>query len=65
MTSSKEPMREHTKDFIALVREIYSDDFVPLHRPVFTDEDKNQVVNVIDSNFVSSAGKEIEELLGE
>ena len=47
-------------EFVALVRGIYADDFIPLHRPVFSDNDKLRVTACIDSNFVSSAGKEIE-----
>ncbi|MDB0032781.1 LegC family aminotransferase [Amylibacter sp.] len=45
--------------FEKLVRSIYSEDFIPLHRPVFDEHDKKNVANCIDSNFVSSAGKEI------
>ena len=45
--------------FEKLVRSIYSEDFIPLHRPVFDEHDKENVANCIDSNFVSSAGKEI------
>ena len=46
--------------FVALVRGVYQDDFIPLHRPLFSDNEKNRVIAAIDSNFVSSAGKEIE-----
>lgn len=47
-------------EFVDVVREIYGDGFVPLHRPIFSEREKNSVARVIDSNFVSSAGKEIE-----
>ena len=46
--------------FVCLVRGIYSDDFVPLHRPLFSEGEKMRITECIDSNFVSSAGKEIE-----
>lgn len=46
--------------FISIVREIYGEDFIPLHRPLFSEAEKNSVVACIDSNFVSSAGKDIE-----
>lgn len=46
--------------FVTLVREIYDEGFVPLHRPVFSDEEKRRVVECIESNFVSSAGKDID-----
>ena len=41
--------------FIELVRDIYqTDEFIPLHAPVFSDIDKSYVVDAIDSTFVSS-----------
>lgn len=48
-----------TNDFLELVRKIYGSDFVPLHRPVFSSEEKFRINEVIDHNFVSSAGQEI------
>jgi len=47
--------------FIKLVRDIYGNDFVPLHRPVFEGNEKDYTLNCIDSNFVSSAGEMIVE----
>jgi len=44
------------RDFIDFVRSIYGNDFIPLHRPVFDDSEKNNLVECIDSNFVSSVG---------
>ena len=46
--------------FISCVRKIYGSGFIPLHRPVFSDDEKLRVTQCIESNFVSSAGKEIE-----
>jgi perosamine synthetase len=46
--------------FVNVIREIYGDGFVPLHRPIFSENEKNSVAKVIESNFVSSAGMEIE-----
>ncbi|MDB2487142.1 LegC family aminotransferase [Alphaproteobacteria bacterium] len=46
--------------FISRTRDIYGDGFIPLHRPVFSDDEKQRLVACIDSNFVSSAGAEIE-----
>ena len=46
--------------FISLVREIYDDEFVPLHRPVFSGDEEKRVVQAVKSNFVSSAGQDIE-----
>ncbi len=48
------------ESFVDVVREIYGDGFVPLHRPIFSEHEKNSVAKVIESNFVSSAGMEIE-----
>ncbi|MDB2584928.1 LegC family aminotransferase [Alphaproteobacteria bacterium] len=46
--------------FTEFVHSIYEDDFVPLHRPLFSEDEKRRITECIDSNFVSSAGKEIE-----
>jgi len=46
-------------EFIKLVRDIYGNDFVPLHRPVFEGNEKRYTLDCIDSNFVSSAGEMI------
>ena len=45
-------------DFIQLVREIYqTDEFIPLHAPIFSELDKQFVVDAIDSTFVSSVSE--------
>lgn len=46
--------------FVDVVREIYGDSFIPLHRPIFSEHERESVAEVIGNNFVSSAGKEIE-----
>ena len=51
--------------FISFVREIYGNENVPLHRPLFSDEEENRVAKAIKSNFVSSAGQDIEVFEGE
>lgn len=43
------------------VREIYGDGFVPLHRPVFNGNEKQYLIDCIDSNFVSSVGSRVVE----
>ncbi len=45
------------KNLIKKIRDIYGQDFVPLHRPIFDEEEKNRLLNCIDSNFVSSVGQ--------
>jgi perosamine synthetase len=50
------------KDFITLVREIYqSEDFIPLHEPRFGASEKEFVEDCIDSTFVSSVGKYVDQ----
>jgi aminotransferase in exopolysaccharide biosynthesis len=44
---------------INLVRDTYGDDFVPLHRPVFAGNEKEELLACIDSNFVSSVGERV------
>ncbi|WP_376696598.1 LegC family aminotransferase [Wenzhouxiangella sp. EGI_FJ10305] len=38
-----------------------TDDFIPLHRPVFAGDEKAMLAECIDSNFVSSVGKRVDE----
>ena len=50
------------KDFIALVREIYkTNDFIPLHEPRFLGNEKEYLMDTIDSTFVSSVGKYVDD----
>ena len=43
--------------FIRLVRDIYhTEQFIPLHEPRFIGNEKQYVLDVIDSTFVSSVG---------
>ena len=48
-----------SKEFIDLCKDFYGDDHIPLHRPYFNDDEKEMLSKCIDSNYVSSAGKEI------
>tara|TARA_B100000780_G_scaffold232759_1_gene172813 strand:+ start:875 stop:2071 length:1197 start_codon:yes stop_codon:yes gene_type:complete len=43
--------------FINIARSIYSEDFIPLHRPIFYGNEKTYLSDCIDSNFVSSVGE--------
>ena len=47
--------------FIDLSRSLYGDDFIPLHRPVFEGNERQYLINCIDSNFVSSVGSKVTE----
>lgn len=46
---------------LKLVRDIYGDGDIPLHRPVFAGAEKRYLVECIDSNFVSSVGAKVSE----
>lgn len=50
-----------TDALIVHVRAIFGEGFIPLHRPVFEDEEKAYLSDCIDSNFVSSVGKRVTE----
>jgi len=50
------------EEFIRFVRELYnSDDFIPLHAPVFLGNEKRYLQETIDSTFVSSIGSFVEQ----
>ena len=47
--------------FFDLARNIYGDEFIPLHRPIFEGNERKYLVDCIDSNFVSSVGVKVAE----
>jgi len=49
------------KNFVNKANELYGEGFIPLHRPVFEGNEKKYLLECIDSNFVSSAGKKVDE----
>ena len=48
---------EKFEQITKFVREIYGDEPIPLHRPIFCGNEKSYLADCIDSNFVSSAGE--------
>ena len=48
-------------EFLHQVRLIYGQGFIPLHRPVFEGNERQYLVDCIDSNFVSSVGAKVTE----
>ena len=48
-------------DVVAFARSIFGEGFVPLHRPVFEGNERQYLVDCIDSNFVSSVGAKVSE----
>ena len=51
------------KDFVGEARRLFeTDDFIPLHAPVFVGREKEFLIDCIDSTFVSSVGKFVDRL---
>jgi perosamine synthetase len=48
-------------DFVSEARDMYGNDFIPLHRPVFEGNERQYLIDCIDSNFVSSVGAKVTE----
>ena len=48
-------------EFLSECRAIYGNKYIPLHRPVFAGNEKNELLRCIDSNFVSSVGERVTE----
>jgi len=46
---------------VNVARKIYGGGFIPLHRPVFEGNERQYLVDCIDSNFVSSVGVKVTE----
>lgn len=40
-------------------RAIFGDDFIPLHRPIFEGNEREYLIDCVDSNFVSSVGEKV------
>ena len=49
------------KDTVALAKKIYGEEFIPLHRPVLEGNERQYLIDCIDSNFVSSVGAKVTE----
>ena len=47
------------KKFLLVAEEIYGNDYIPLHRPLFEGNEKLYLTECIDSNFVSSVGQKV------
>jgi len=49
-------------EFIRFVRDLYgTDDYIPLHAPIFDGNEKKYILETIDSTFVSSVGEFVNE----
>ena len=49
------------KETVTFAQEIFGNEFIPLHRPVFEGNEKKYMTDCIDSNFVSSVGVKVTE----
>ena len=56
-----EKIDQISRDVIAFAKRIYGKGFVPLHRPVFEGNERQYLVDCVDSNFVSSVGVKVSE----
>lgn len=50
-----------SESFISKAKTIYGDGPIPLHRPVFEGNERQYLIDCIDSNFVSSVGERVSE----
>lgn len=48
-------------DIISFIRSLYGNDFIPLHEPRFIGNEKKYLIECIDSTFVSSVGKFVDQ----
>ena len=49
------------QETVTHARKMFGDGFIPLHRPVFEGNERQYLVDCIDSNFVSSVGVKVTE----
>ena len=54
-------MNDSFKEVINFIRSIYGKEYVPLHRPVFEGNERQYLVDCVDSNFVSTVGSQVDE----
>lgn len=54
-------MKDIYKDFIDMAQSIYGYEYIPLHRPIFKGNERQYLLDCIDSNFVSSVGEKVTE----
>ena len=57
----KNALTKHVDQLIDLIKSTYEDGFVPLHRPVFEGNEREYLVECVNSNFVSSVGVRVRE----
>jgi perosamine synthetase len=53
--------RQFHQSFVEKAKLIYGDDFIPLHRPIFEGNERQYLIDCINSGFVSSVGEKVTE----
>ena len=61
LNNSKISIDKLTEDVVDFAKRTFRDGFIPLHRPVFEGNERQYLVDCIDSNFVSSVGAKVTE----
>ena len=61
LNNSKISIDKLTEDVVHFAKRTFGDGFIPLHRPVFEGNERQYLVDCIDSNFVSSVGAKVTE----
>ena len=54
-----EKLDSWSKKLVDFSKRIFGDEFIPLHRPVFEGNERQYLLDCIDSNFVSSVGSRV------
>ena len=52
-------MTKFPEAFVKFAKTLYGDNYIPLHRPVFEGNEREYLIECIDSNFVSSVGARV------
>ena len=59
--NSKISTKKLAEEVVSFAKRTFGDDFIPLHRPVFEGNERQYLIDCIDSNFVSSVGVKVTE----
>ena len=54
-------VKELAHDTASFAKDIFNENIIPLHRPIFEGNEKKYLIECIDSNFVSSVGAKVTE----
>lgn len=59
--NSKNKIEKLAQNVVSFAKKTFEDDFIPLHRPLFEGNERQYLIDCIDSNFVSSVGLKVTE----